>query len=221
MVQKILFSILLLTMMTTGMWGQKKELSQARTYIKSGKDYDKAEKLMKDLVKNPENRTNAKIYATWYDAVAGQYAQANEKLYLKQAYDTAAFFNITQRMYRVAETLDSLGRVVRQSQKVTDRTLSRQEQQRIDRLEQTFEQQIHRAIEEHDSLWQERFAHYQATMTDSLQSIRDLRQQTAASNPLTWWQQLQQWLGRLVLIAIAVVAGWWIVKKRVWLRLIK
>ena len=108
MVQKILFSILLLTMMTTGMWGQKKELSQARTYIKSGKDYDKAEKLMKDLVKNPENRTNAKIYATWYDAVAGQYAQANEKLYLKQAYDTAAFFNITQRMYRVAETLDSL-----------------------------------------------------------------------------------------------------------------
>ena len=69
--------------MTTGMWGQKKELSQARTYIKSGKDYDKAEKLMKDLVKNPENRTNAKIYATWYDAVAGQYAQANEKLYLK------------------------------------------------------------------------------------------------------------------------------------------
>jgi predicted Zn-dependent protease len=108
MVQKILFSILLLTMMTTGLWGQKKELSQARTYIKSGKDYDKAEKLMKDLVKNPENRTNAKIYATWYDAVAGQYAQANEKLYLKQAYDTAAFFNITQRMYRVAETLDSL-----------------------------------------------------------------------------------------------------------------
>ena len=121
----------------------------------------------------------------------------------------------------LTETIDSLGRVVRQSQKVTDRTLSRQEQQRIDRLEQTFEQQIHRAIEEHDSLWQERFAHYQATMTDSLQSIRDLRQQTAASNPLTWWQQLQQWLGRLVLIAIAVVAGWWMVKKRVWLRLIK
>ena len=87
MVQKILFSTLLLTMITTGLWAQKKELSQARTYIKSGKDYDKAEKLMTDLLKNPENRKNAKIYDTWYDAVAGQYAQANEKLYLKQAYD--------------------------------------------------------------------------------------------------------------------------------------
>ena len=90
------------------MWAQKKELSQARSYIKSGKDYDKAEKLMVDLLANPANRDNAKIYATWYDAISGQYAQANEKLYLKQAYDTAAFFNITKRMYQVAQSLDSL-----------------------------------------------------------------------------------------------------------------
>lgn len=33
---------------------------------------------------------------------------------------------------------------------------------------------------------------------------------------LSWWQQLQMWLGRLVLIALAVCAGWWIVKKRTW-----
>ena len=95
-------------MITPCMWAQKKELSQARSYIKSGKDYDKAEKLMTDLLANPANRTNAKIYATWYDAISGQYAQANEKLYLKQAYDTAAFFNITKRMYQVAQSLDSL-----------------------------------------------------------------------------------------------------------------
>ena len=95
-------------MITPCMWAQKKELSQARSYIKSGKDYDKAEKLMVDLLANPANRDNAKIYATWYDAISGQYAQANEKLYLKQAYDTAAFFNITKRMYQVAQSLDSL-----------------------------------------------------------------------------------------------------------------
>lgn len=95
-------------MITPCMWAQKKELSQARSYIKSGKDYDKAEKLMVDLLVNPANRDNAKIYATWYDAISGQYAQANEKLYLKQAYDTAAFFNITKRMYQVAQSLDSL-----------------------------------------------------------------------------------------------------------------
>lgn len=95
-------------MTATGLWAQKKELSQARTYIKSGKDYDKAEKLMTGLLADTTHRKNAKVYATWYDAVAGQYAQANEKLYLKQKYDTAAFFNITKRMYLIAESLDSL-----------------------------------------------------------------------------------------------------------------
>lgn len=108
MIQRQKLILLLLTMITPCLWAQKKELSQARSYIKSGKDYDKAEKLMVDLLANPANRDNAKIYATWYDAISGQYAQANEKLYLKQAYDTAAFFNITKRMYQVAQSLDSL-----------------------------------------------------------------------------------------------------------------
>ena len=104
----LVLSTLLLLMTAPHLWAQKKELSQARSYIKSGNDYDKAEKLMTDLLANPANRTNKKIYSTWYEAISGQYAQANEKLYLKQAYDTAAFFNITKRMYTVAETLDSL-----------------------------------------------------------------------------------------------------------------
>ena len=108
MIQRQKLILLLFTMITPCLWAQKKELSQARSYIKSGRDYDKAEKLMVDLLANPANRDNAKIYATWYDAISGQYAQANEKLYLKQAYDTAAFFNITKRMYQVAQSLDSL-----------------------------------------------------------------------------------------------------------------
>ena len=84
MTQKQKLILLLLTMITPCLWAQKKELSQARSYIKSGKDYDKAEKLMTGLLANPNHRTNIKVYATWYDAVSGQYAQANEKLYLKQ-----------------------------------------------------------------------------------------------------------------------------------------
>ena len=88
---------------------QKKEFSQARSYIKSGKDFDKAEKLMTDLLKNdPANRTNEKIYQVWFQAVTKQYEAANEKLYLKQKYDTAAFFNLTRRLYSIAESLDSL-----------------------------------------------------------------------------------------------------------------
>ena len=122
----------------------------------------------------------------------------------------------------LTETIDSLGRIVRQSQKTTDRTLSRQEQQRIERLEQTFEQQISRAIHEHDSAWHDRFAQYQASMTDSLSRIRDLQLQRSAQNPVGWWQRLQLWLGRLVLVALAVCAAWFILKKRAWwLRLLR
>lgn len=117
----------------------------------------------------------------------------------------------------LTETVDSLGRVVRQQQKTTDRTLSRQEQQRIERLEQTFEQQIHLAIREHDSIWQERFAKYQATMTDSLQSVRDLQVQRSASNPLTWWQQLRLHLANIVLYALIILAAIWLIRKKKWL----
>jgi hypothetical protein len=90
------------------MFAQKKEISQAKAYLKSGKDYDKAEKLMVELLKDDDNHGNEKIYDIWLKAIMGQYAQANEKIYLKQKYDTAAMYNIIQRMYMVAETLDSL-----------------------------------------------------------------------------------------------------------------
>ncbi len=107
--QEIVTLLLLLLMITPCLRAQKKEFSQARSYIKSGKDFDKAEKLMTDLLKNDSaNRTNEKIYQVWFQAVTKQYEAANEKLYLKQKYDTAAFFNLTRRLYSIAETLDSL-----------------------------------------------------------------------------------------------------------------
>lgn len=90
---------------------QKKEISQARTYIKSGKDKDlsSAEKLMTGLLaKDSANRQNPRIYTTWYDAVMKQYEAANEKLYLKQKYDTVQFFSIICKLYQIAEALDTL-----------------------------------------------------------------------------------------------------------------
>lgn len=88
---------------------QKKEIEEAQTIIKSGKKVEQAEKLMVDLLKKDSaNRKNPKIFATWFDAVEAQYVQANEKLYLKQKYDTAAFFNLTRHLFDIAEALDSL-----------------------------------------------------------------------------------------------------------------
>ena len=36
------------------------------------------------------------------------------------------------------------------------------------------------------------------------------------AKPLNWWQQLQIWLGRLVLVALAVLTGIWLIRKRTW-----
>lgn len=102
-------AIAFLAMTVSISFAQKKELSQARSYIKSGKDYDKAEKLMTDLIaKDSASRQNKKVYATWYESVLGQYQQINEKIYLQQKYDTATVYTLLNRMYRVAESLDSL-----------------------------------------------------------------------------------------------------------------
>ena len=102
-------AIAILALMVSSAWAQKKEMSQARAYIKSGKDYDKAEKLMTDLIaKDSVSRQNKKVYATWYESVLGQYQQINEKIYLHQKYDTATVYTLLNRMYRIAESLDTL-----------------------------------------------------------------------------------------------------------------
>lgn len=88
--------------------GQKKAISQARDFVKSGSSLDNAEKLMTDLLKDSTNRCNEKIWLTLFEAQQKQYDQGNEKLYLKQKYDTASLFNLTKRMFATLEGLDSL-----------------------------------------------------------------------------------------------------------------
>ncbi len=63
---------------------------------------------MTNLLKDSANRNNKHIYQVLLESVKGQYDQANERMYLKQKQDTAAFFNLIRRMYTIAETLDSL-----------------------------------------------------------------------------------------------------------------
>ena len=90
--------------------GQKKVISQARDFVKSGSSLDNAEKLMTDLLKDSTNRDNQKIWLTLFEAQQKQYEQGNEKLYLKQQYDTTSLFNLTRRMFATLEGLDSLDR---------------------------------------------------------------------------------------------------------------
>ena len=87
---------------------QKKELSQARTILKSGKNGGEAERLMTGLLKDSANRDNKRIYAVWYESVLMQYQAVNEKFYMNQQQDTAQFYELTRRLFSIAETLDSL-----------------------------------------------------------------------------------------------------------------
>ena len=108
-VRKTIVLTLLLLLITPCLTrAQKKELSQARTILKSGKGVEQAEKLMTGLLKDSVNRDNKKIYALWYESVLMQYQAVNEKLYMKQRQDTAQFFQLAKRLFTVAETLDSL-----------------------------------------------------------------------------------------------------------------
>jgi hypothetical protein len=103
-----IINILIFLMFTVGMCAQKKDITKAKDYIKSGKDFDKAEDLMTKLLKDSTNKDNKKIWLTLLDAQKAQYEAGNEKLYLKQKYDTAALFNVAKRMFDTAEGLDSV-----------------------------------------------------------------------------------------------------------------
>ena len=87
---------------------QKKEISNARDNIKKNRNLERSEKSMNDLLNDSANRQNERIWITLFDALVKQYEQGNEKLYLKQKYDTIKLFNLMKRMVQVAESLDSL-----------------------------------------------------------------------------------------------------------------
>lgn len=83
-------------------------MQQAADYIKSRKDLDKAEKLMNGLLGDSLYRDNPKIWLLLHESLVGQYEQGNEKLYLKQQYDTTQLFSIAQRLFKCDAAYDSL-----------------------------------------------------------------------------------------------------------------
>ena len=106
--RRIILFLCLGLLFPTCLSAQKKVIAQARTYVKSGKELAKAEKMMSELLADSANRGNEKIWLTLFEAVRKQYEQGNEKLYLKQSYDTATLFNTAARMFTILEAFDSI-----------------------------------------------------------------------------------------------------------------
>ena len=106
-VRKIIYTFVFLLMMMPAM-AQKKEINTARNWIKSGKNFDKAEQSMMTLLNDSANRNNEKIWSVLFESLRKQYAAVNEKFYLKQKYDTVALFDIASRMFTVMASYDSI-----------------------------------------------------------------------------------------------------------------
>ena len=87
---------------------QRKELAQARQFIKAKNNLDQAEQMMRKLLADSANREKHTIWLTLFEAVKKQYEVGNEKLYLKQQYDTAQLFIATKKMFDVLESFDSI-----------------------------------------------------------------------------------------------------------------
>ena len=93
---------------TFSVFGQKRQMAEAESYLRSGKNYEKAEQLMTTLLEDSANQQNPRIYNLWLQAVEKQYQALNEQMYKRQTVDTLQLFTLNRRLFTVAERLDSV-----------------------------------------------------------------------------------------------------------------
>ena len=105
---RILLTLYIIIGLPIALLAQRRQLQEARAIIKSGKNYDQAEKMMTKLLNDSANLHNPRIYDMWLQSVEKQYAQVNEKMYKKQQVDTTMLFDLTHRLFTIGECLDSI-----------------------------------------------------------------------------------------------------------------
>ena len=98
----------------------------------------------------------------------------------------------------LTETIDSLGRIIRQQQKTTDRTVSRQELQRQQEQLQQLSIDLQRHIAVLDSSWADRMQTFESHLRDSLANAIDKYTETNAAPAATWWQKTWAWLKGII-----------------------
>lgn len=86
----------------------KKQLSQAKAWLKQGSNLQKVESSMNQLLEDSANQRDERLHLALYESLVKQYQQGNEKLFLKQKYDTAALFSTARKMFEALERFDSI-----------------------------------------------------------------------------------------------------------------
>lgn len=124
---------------------------------------------------------------------------------------------------RITETItswvDSLGREVRQEQRVTDRDVSRQQRLREERLVQEFETRLQQAINRQDSEWNAKLdmlrTHFERT--DSIADLQ-LKGKAATNATESWLDKMDRAFGWLLIAAIIVL---FILTRKYWLPMVR
>ena len=80
----------------------------AKTAIKKGTNLAQAQQSITSLLADSVHQQNETLWNVLYEVLNKQYEQGNEKLYLKQKYDTAQLFSLTYDMLRTLEKADSI-----------------------------------------------------------------------------------------------------------------
>lgn len=88
---------------------------------------------------------------------------------------------------------------IRETTSSTDRQLLTVLSHRLEVMDSTVQQQ-----------------NLQISHMDSLLRQQNKTIEALVAQPLSWLQQMQIWLGRLVLVALAVLAAWWLIRKKAW-----
>ena len=127
--------------------------------------------------------------------------------------------NNEQQRERITETItswvDSLGREVRQEQRVTDRDISKQQKLTEERLVKEMETRLQQAITKHDSEWNARLEQLRTHM-ERTDSIADKKLQGKAAE--TWWDKMDRKFGWLMVIGIILL---FIFTRKFWLPMIR
>ncbi|MEG1580996.1 MAG: hypothetical protein RR386_07030 [Bacteroidaceae bacterium] len=123
--KKYIILSILLSFFSTSFYAQK-EYRQIKRYIKQGGgDLDKAMNAIKEAEKNEERKTEAELYSFAVSAQQRMNDIENEKMYLKQTYDTVRFFSSIYNVFQYAQKCDSLESISGKNGKVRFRYRSK------------------------------------------------------------------------------------------------
>ena len=86
----------------------KKQLEQVKASLKSGSNLQGVESSLNKLLQDSLNQKDERLYLALYDVLKKQYQQGNEKLFLKQKYDTASLFVTARKMFLLLDRFDSI-----------------------------------------------------------------------------------------------------------------